>query len=63
MSGRLITLDKYPGVCPVEVGETLRRLFAKCVLKVTRPKATNACQDDHICAGSKVVMDRAVNGV
>ena len=35
MSGRMIALDKQPGVRPVKVGETWRCLMAKCVLRVT----------------------------
>ena len=34
MDGRLIALDKQPGVHPVTVGETWRRLFENCVMKV-----------------------------
>ena len=37
MSGRLIALDKQPGIRPVGVGETWRRLMAKCLLKVAGP--------------------------
>ena len=36
MSNRLITLDKCPGVCPVGVGETLRRIICKAVCMATR---------------------------
>ena len=50
MSGRLIALDKKPVVFPVGVIETWRHLFAKCVLKITGPKAINACQYDQFCA-------------
>ena len=46
MSVRLIAIDKQPGVRPVGVGETWRRLFAKIILKVVGPEATMACQDD-----------------
>ena len=33
------------------------------MLKVTVPKITNTCQDDHICAGLKAVIDSAVHRV
>ena len=62
MSGRLIALDKQPGVRPVGVGETLRHLFAKIVLKVTVQEATMACQDDQLCAGFKVGIYGVVHG-
>ena len=32
MSGRLIALDKNPGVRPIGIGESWRRLFAECLL-------------------------------
>ena len=51
MSGRLITLDKHPGVLPVGGGEMWRRLFANIVLKFTGPESTMGCQDDQLCAG------------
>ena len=35
MSGRLIALDKCSGIRPVGIGETWRRLLAKCLLQVT----------------------------
>ena len=63
MSGHLITLDKQTGVCPVGVGETSRCIFAKCVIRVMCPKATNACQDDHTCSNLKPVIDGAVHRV
>ena len=63
MTGRLIALDKLPGVRPVGIGEIWRRLLAKYMLKVTRPKATHAFKDDWICAGLKAVTDRAVHRV
>ena len=63
MSSRLITLDKQPGVRLVGVGETWRRLFAKIVLKIMGPEAIMACQDDHLCAVLKEVIDRAIHCV
>ena len=63
MSGRLIALDKQPGVRPVGVGETWRRLFDNIVLKVTVPEANIACQDDQLCDGIKAGINGAVHGV
>ena len=44
MSGRLIALDKCPGIRPVGIGETWRRLLAKCLLRVTGKEAKAACR-------------------
>ena len=63
MSGRLIALDKHPGVRPVGVGKTWKRLFDKIVLKVTGPEAIMVCQDDQLCAGLMSGIDGAVCGV
>ena len=63
MSGRLIALDKQPGVLTVGVGETWRRLFAKYVLRVTVPEATILCQGDQLCARLKALIDGAVHRV
>ena len=63
MSGLLIALDNYLVMRLVGVGETWRRIFAKCVLKVTGTRSTNTCQDDHICDGSKAGIDGAVHGI
>ena len=63
ISGRLIMVDKKPGVCLVGVGETWRRFFVKIVLKVIGPEATMAFQDDQMCVGLKAVIDGAVHEV
>ena len=46
----LIVYNKQLDVCPVGVRETLRQIFAKCVLKFMGLKATNMCQGDQICS-------------
>ena len=63
ISGRLIALEKQPGVCQVGFGETWRRLFAKIVLKVTGPKFIMARQDDQLCARLKAGIDGSVHVV
>ena len=63
ISGGLISLNKCPGVFPVGIGGNWRRLFAKCVLRVTVPEASNECQDDQICAGLKAGINETLHRV
>ena len=48
MYGRLIVLDKCPGVRLVGVEETWRRMMAKRVLVVTGAEAKEACGMKHL---------------
>ncbi len=48
MSGRLIALDKNPGVRPIGIGELWRRLFAKCLLAVAGKDVTDECGIDNL---------------
>ena len=43
MIGRLIALDKQPGIRPVGVQVTWRRIMDKCLLRVAVPEAKAAC--------------------
>ena len=63
MSGRLIALDKQPGVRPVGVGETWWHVFSKIVLKVTVLEATMAFRDDQLCAGLVAEINCTIHGV
>ena len=63
MSGRLIALNKNPGVRLVGIKEMLRQLFANCGLKFMGPKSTNACQDYQLCTGLKAGIYDTVHGV
>ena len=62
MSGRLVVLDKQPGVSLVGVEETWRKLFSKCVLRVMGPKDTKTCQDYQLCARLKAGIYGTVQG-
>ena len=48
MSGRLIALDKSPGIRPVGINETWQRLLAKCLLGVSGQEAKTACGTDQL---------------
>ena len=63
MSGRLIVLEKQPGVSPVGVGETWLRLFANIILKFTVLEETMACKDNQLCSGLKAGIDGVIHGV
>ena len=62
ISVQIIALDKQPGVCPVGAGETWRRIFSTCVLRIMVSEATNAWKNDQICSGLKAVIDGDVHG-
>ena len=51
MSRRLIVQDKQPGIRMVGMGETWRRLMAKCLLQVTGQKAKAACGTSQLAGG------------
>ena len=49
ISGRLIGLDKCPGVIPVGMRETWWRILDKCVLVVTGAVTKEACGTELLC--------------
>ena len=51
MACRLVALDKWPGVHPVGIGETLRRSWAKLVMRAARYQAKIACVNLQLYAG------------
>ena len=63
MSGRLIALEKKPGVRLVGFRETWRRLFANIFLKVTGQEDTATCKYYKLCAVIKAGIDSTVHGV
>ena len=63
MACRLVALDKCPGVRPVGIGEIIRRLLAKLVLKVAGAAATEACGNLQLCAGLQPGIEGAIHAV
>lgn len=63
MSGRLVALDKCPGIRPIGIGELWRRLISKCFLKVAGQEAKEACGTDQLCAGLEAGVEGAVHAM
>ena len=61
MSGRLIALDKMPGIRPIGIGEIWRRLFAKTVIHLTGSQAQKACGKDQLCSGIKAGIEGGIH--
>ena len=63
ISNRLIALDKYPGVRPIEIGESLRRIIGKAICSATRLDLAVICGTDQLCGGMKCGIEGAVHVV
>ena len=61
MSGRLIALDKSPGIRPVGIGETWRRLLARCLLRVSGQEAKAACGTEQLACGVEAGIEGAIH--
>ena len=60
---RLIPLDKCPGIRPIDVGEVLRRIMGKAVMKVLRSDIVQACGYQQLCAGQEAGCEVAIHAV
>ena len=63
MSGRMITLDKHPGTTPVGLGETWRRLMAKCLLRVAGPEEKSAYRTTKLAGGVEAGIEGAIHAM
>ena len=63
MSGRLVALDKCPGIRPIGIGELWRRLFSKCFLKVAGQQAKEICGTSQLCAGLEAGVEGGVHAM
>ena len=52
--GRLVGLDKHPGVRPIGIGDILRKLLCKVMLIIVDNEGTRACGTDQLCSGLEV---------
>ena len=60
---RLIALDKKPGIRPIGIGETLRRILGKVVCSMTRFDLSDSCNISQLCGGVRCGIEAAVHTV
>ena len=63
LASRLVALDKNPGVRPIGVGETVRRLVTKAVLHVLRHDILDSVGVHQLCAGQTGGVESAIHTV
>ena len=59
----LIALDKHPGIHPIGIGDTARRIMAKAVLHTLRPDIQAATGCIQLCGGQISGIEVAVHAV
>ena len=60
---RLIALDKCPGIRPIGIGETLRRIIGKTICSVTRYDLNDACDIAQLCGGVRCGIEAAIHAM
>ena len=63
VANRLIALDKFPGVHPIGIGETLRHVIGKAVCYATRVDVELACGSDQLCGSVKSGVEGAIHAM
>ena len=61
MASHLIALDKNPGVHPIGIGDTARRIIAKAILNITRQDVQEAAGSIQLCAGQISSIEATVH--
>ena len=62
-AGRLIPLDKRPGVRPIGVGEVLRRIVGKAVTTVLKSDLVDSTAPIQVCAGLQGGVEAAIHAM
>jgi len=62
-AGRLVPLDKCPGLRPIGIGEILRRIIGKCVMMVLKKDVQNDAGPLQTCAGHAGGIEAAIHAM
>ena len=60
---RLIALDKCPGVRPIGIGKTVRRIIGKAISHIIRDDLQEAAGSSQLCAGQESGSEAAVHAI
>jgi len=60
LASRLIALDKNPGVRPIGIGDTARRIIVKAILNIIRQDVQEVAGSLQLCAGQIAGIEAAV---
>ena len=60
---RLIALDKCPGVYPIGIGDTARRIITRVILSITRGYIQDTTGSIQLCSGQLSGCEAAVHSV
>ena len=60
---RLIPLDKSPGVRPIGVGEILRRIIGRSILRCVENDLKSLGKDTQLCLGQKCGIEHAIHSL
>ena len=63
VAGRLIPLDKKPGVRPIGIGETARRIIARATTTVLKPELVDSTAPLQTCAGLKGGIEASIHAM
>ena len=63
VASRLIALDKNPGVRPIGVGESLRRIVGKAITSLTKCDIEDVCGVSQLCSGLRAGIEGGVHAV
>jgi hypothetical protein len=58
---RLAPLNKNPGVCPIGIAETLRRITAKAILAIVKQDVQTTAGSLQVCAGQEGECEAVVH--